>query len=46
MDLTEMVHDDEQRMRDFWYALQECWLAIYDCALPVVAAIDGQGPLP
>ena len=36
----EMYQPKEDRLREFWRALQEFWLHLYGSRLPVIAAIN------
>jgi 3,2-trans-enoyl-CoA isomerase len=44
LDITEMYQPEPARLRLFWGGLQQLWLALYGCRLPVTAAITGHSP--
>lgn len=44
LDITEMHQPDRERLRDFWYAVQEVWLRTSTSRLATVAAIEGHSP--
>ncbi|XP_042907319.1 enoyl-CoA delta isomerase 1, mitochondrial isoform X2 [Parasteatoda tepidariorum] len=44
LDLTELFHPEESRLRSFWRALQELWKTIYVSPLITIAAVNGHAP--
>jgi len=44
LDITEMYQPDPARLAVFWGSLQDLWIAMYGCRLPVTAAITGHSP--
>ena len=44
LDIAELHNPDEGRLRDFWCALQDVFLALYGSRCATVAAIDGHAP--
>jgi len=44
LEITEMYKPDQDRLRLFWGALQDLFLALYGCKVPTVAAINGHSP--
>ncbi|XP_017858797.1 PREDICTED: enoyl-CoA delta isomerase 1, mitochondrial-like [Drosophila arizonae] len=44
LDINEMYRPDKDRARLLWTKLQDVWLALYGCALPTAAAINGHAP--
>jgi len=44
LDITEMYNPDIAKLRVFWGSLQDLWIAIYGCKLPMTAAINGHSP--
>lgn len=44
LDIMEMYKPEEQRMRQFWTALQDVWLKLYGSSYPTAAAINGHAP--
>lgn len=44
LDIRELHEPDEMRLRDFWSALQDAFLALYGTRCASVAAIDGHAP--
>ncbi|XP_017858970.1 PREDICTED: enoyl-CoA delta isomerase 1, mitochondrial [Drosophila arizonae] len=44
LDIMEMYKPDKERVRAFWTALQDAWLALYGSSVPTAAAINGHSP--
>ncbi|XP_030556766.1 enoyl-CoA delta isomerase 1, mitochondrial [Drosophila novamexicana] len=44
LDILEMYKPDKDRIRAFWTALQDVWLALYGSSVPTAAAINGHSP--
>jgi len=44
LEITEMYKPEQERLRLFWGALQDLFLALYGCKVPTVAAINGHSP--
>ncbi|XP_060653264.1 enoyl-CoA delta isomerase 1, mitochondrial-like [Drosophila nasuta] len=44
LDIFEMYKPDKERIRAFWTALQDVWLALYGSSVPTAAAINGHSP--
>ena len=44
LDLLEMHQPEEQRLRDFWTALQQVYLDLYGSRLATIAGISGPAP--
>ncbi|CAG0902630.1 unnamed protein product [Cyprideis torosa] len=44
LDIMVMYQPTEERLRTFWTALQDMWLALYSCGKPIVSVINGQAP--
>ncbi|KAM8717649.1 hypothetical protein ACLKA7_004359 [Drosophila subpalustris] len=44
LDIFEMYKPDKDRVRAFWTALQDVWLALYGSSVPTAAAINGHSP--
>jgi 3,2-trans-enoyl-CoA isomerase len=44
LELAELYKKDEAYLGKFWWTLQEMWLRLYSCPLPVVAACTGHAP--
>lgn len=44
LDIMEMYLPNQERLRNFWTALQDTWLALYGSAVPTVAVINGHSP--
>ncbi|XP_064538315.1 enoyl-CoA delta isomerase 1, mitochondrial-like [Drosophila montana] len=44
LDILEMYKPDKERIRAFWTALQDVWLALYGSSVPTAAAINGHSP--
>jgi len=44
LDITEMYQPDITRLKLFWGSLQDLWISIYGCKVPMVAAINGHSP--
>jgi 3,2-trans-enoyl-CoA isomerase len=40
----EMYKPKEERLRQFWTALQDVWLKLYGSSFPTAAAITGHSP--
>lgn len=40
LDILEMYKPDKERIRAFWTALQDTWLALYGSSVPTAAAIN------
>lgn len=40
LDILEMYQPDKERIRAFWTALQDTWLALYGSSVPTAAAIN------
>lgn len=40
LDIMEMYKPDQERLRLFWTALQDTWLALYGSSIPTVALIN------
>ncbi|XP_060116637.1 enoyl-CoA delta isomerase 1, mitochondrial [Heteronotia binoei] len=44
LDITEMHGKSKEHYAEFWKAVQEMWLKLYDSRLAMVAAINGSSP--
>eukprot|EP00802_Teleaulax_amphioxeia_P022783 Tamp_23265.p1 GENE.Tamp_23265~~Tamp_23265.p1 ORF type:complete len:305 (+),score=74.88 Tamp_23265:55-915(+) len=44
LDLQEIIKPDPEKVRAFWYAMQELWLTLYSSPLATVAAVNGAAP--
>ncbi|KAM6423788.1 enoyl-CoA delta isomerase 1, mitochondrial isoform 2-T2 [Liasis olivaceus] len=44
LDITEMCGRSEERLAEFWRAVQELWILLYGSRLATVAAINGSSP--
>uniref|UniRef100_A0A1A9ZVU0 Enoyl-CoA delta isomerase 1, mitochondrial n=1 Tax=Glossina pallidipes TaxID=7398 RepID=A0A1A9ZVU0_GLOPL len=44
LDIMEMYKPDQERLKQFWNALQDVWLALYGSTVPTAAAINGHSP--
>ena len=44
LDLLEFSHGSEKDGREYWRMVQDMWLSLYMCPLPVIAAINGSSP--
>ncbi|XP_055851761.1 enoyl-CoA delta isomerase 1, mitochondrial [Episyrphus balteatus] len=44
LDLMEMYKPDPERLKSFWTALQDAWIALYGCNVPSVALVNGHSP--
>ncbi|KAG5675602.1 hypothetical protein PVAND_005494 [Polypedilum vanderplanki] len=43
-DVREFNSSDENRLREFWTVVQDCWLKLYGSYYPTAAAITGHNP--
>ncbi|XP_073844982.1 enoyl-CoA delta isomerase 1, mitochondrial-like isoform X2 [Musca autumnalis] len=44
LDIKEMYQPNVERLREFWTAFQDTWLAWYGTGLPTLALINGHSP--
>jgi len=44
IDLFELYKPEEERVRQYWTALQDCWINLYGFNAPTVACITGHAP--
>ncbi|XP_044766585.1 enoyl-CoA delta isomerase 1, mitochondrial-like [Coccinella septempunctata] len=44
IDLFELYKPKEDRMKQYWTALQDCWINLYGFSAPTVACINGHAP--
>ncbi|XP_063171062.1 enoyl-CoA delta isomerase 1, mitochondrial [Candoia aspera] len=44
LDITEMYGRSEERLAEFWRAVQEIWILLYGSRLATVAAVNGSSP--
>jgi len=44
LDILEMYQPKPERLPEFWKMVQEMWIKLYGCQLPVIAAINGHSP--
>lgn len=44
LDILEMYQPKSERLPEFWKMVQEMWIKLYGCQLPVIAAINGHSP--
>jgi len=44
LDILEMYKPQQERLRQFWTALQDTWLRLYGASFPTAAAINGHSP--
>ncbi|KAM7352448.1 enoyl-CoA delta isomerase 1, mitochondrial [Cochliomyia hominivorax] len=44
LDIMEMYKPNQDRLKQFWTALQDTWLALYGSSVPTAAAINGHSP--
>ncbi|XP_070617624.1 enoyl-CoA delta isomerase 1, mitochondrial [Erythrolamprus reginae] len=44
LDITEMYGRSEERLAEFWRAVQQLWILLYGSRLATVAAINGSSP--
>ncbi|XP_026675468.1 enoyl-CoA delta isomerase 1, mitochondrial-like [Ceratina calcarata] len=44
LDIMEMYNRTEKQLTEFWNALQDMWLTLYNLKMPVAAAINGSSP--
>lgn len=39
-----MYKPDQERLKNFWTSLQDCWIDLYGTSFPTAAAINGHSP--
>ncbi|XP_061456069.1 enoyl-CoA delta isomerase 1, mitochondrial [Rhineura floridana] len=44
LDITEMYGKSEEHYAEFWKAVQEMWITLYNSSLVTIAAINGSSP--
>ncbi|XP_045463697.1 enoyl-CoA delta isomerase 1, mitochondrial-like [Harmonia axyridis] len=44
IDLLELYKPQKDRVKQFWTALQDCWINLYGFSAPTVACINGHAP--
>ncbi|CAL7935780.1 unnamed protein product [Xylocopa violacea] len=44
LDIMEMCNKTEEQLTEFWQALQDAWLTLYNVDIPIAAAINGFSP--
>nr|CAH7725972.1 unnamed protein product [Callosobruchus chinensis] len=44
LDIMEMYKPNQDRLKEFWTTLQDCWIKLYGCSYPTVAVINGHSP--
>nr|CAI5842280.1 unnamed protein product [Callosobruchus analis] len=44
LDILEMYKPNQDRLKEFWTTLQDCWIKLYGCSYPTVALINGHSP--
>ncbi|VEN63468.1 unnamed protein product, partial [Callosobruchus maculatus] len=44
LDIMEMYKPNQDRLKEFWTTLQDCWIKLYGCTYPTVALINGHSP--
>ena len=44
LDLSALYSTSSADLNIFWTAVQEIWIRLYSCRLPVIAAINGSAP--
>ncbi|XP_076763866.1 enoyl-CoA delta isomerase 1, mitochondrial [Xylocopa sonorina] len=44
LDIMEMYNRTQEQLTEFWQALQDAWLTLYNCDVPIAAAINGSSP--
>jgi len=44
LDIFELYDKSDESLRAYWTMLQEMWISLYTCPLPVVGALNGPSP--
>jgi len=44
LDIFSMYGKTDDELREYWSKVQDMWLAVYQCPIPVIAAINGAAP--
>ena len=45
LDIMEIYQRSDEQIFEYWSMLQELWMALYACPVPVIAAINGTCPV-
>ena len=45
LDIMEIYQRTDEQIFEYWSMLQELWMALYACPVPVIAAINGTCPV-